>query len=215
MIASGKIRSLIIVMPNGNRVEEDATTTSIYDDRCKTGLDIVARMLKALGDRFDRLMMYKVSCEGDFEEFIVKDLVGEIDSRYRTTGERYVGGFSIGGRGAMQLAFGNGDVFAGAFGMSGNYDYLRRALRDEEIAPLNGMKLFLATGDKDQRGVYGEINTYLFDKELDRQGLDHLYCRYSGAHGDTVWVTAVPHALRYIAGTDMETSAEARTCESL
>ena len=50
MIESGKVRPFIIAMPNGNRVQTDISTTSIYDDHCRTGLDIVARSLKAVGD---------------------------------------------------------------------------------------------------------------------------------------------------------------------
>ena len=88
MIASGKIKPLIIVMPNGNRVESDISTTSLYDDHCRTGLDVVARAVKAVGDRLTGLKVYKVSCEGDFEDYVVSDVVGEIDSRYRTNGER-------------------------------------------------------------------------------------------------------------------------------
>ena len=120
MIEAGKIRPSIIVMPNGNRVERDVSTTSLYDDHCTTGMDVVARALKAVGDRLQRLRIYKISCDGDFEEFIAREVVYEIDSRYRTSGERYVGGFSMGARGALQLAFANPDVYTGAFGLSPN-----------------------------------------------------------------------------------------------
>ena len=98
MIDSGKIPPVIIVMPNGNRVERDISTTSLYDDHCATGMDVVARALKAVGDRLQGLRIYKISCEGNFDAFIARELVSEIDSAYRTDGERYLGGFSIGAR---------------------------------------------------------------------------------------------------------------------
>ena len=215
MIKSGKIRPSIIVMANGNRVESDFSTTSLYDDRCETGLDAVARTLKAVGDRLKGLMIYKISCDADFEKYIVSDVVDEIDASYRTSGERYAGGFSIGGRGALQLALGNEDVFDGAFGLSGSYDYLRKVLRRGDLSPENGMKLFLSTGTKDQRGVYGELNTFLFHKELRRQEIDHVYCKYRGAHGDRTWVAAMPYALRYLLSPEPKNQNEWEECRGL
>ena len=160
----------------------------------------MARALKAVGDRLTRLRIYKVSCDGDFEKYIARDVVGEVDASFRTDGERYVGGFSIGGRGAMQLAIRNPDVFDGAIGLSGNYDFLRGGLRSGEISVAEGARLFLAAGDKDQRGVYGQLNTALFHRELDRQGADHLYCTYDGSHNSRLWVSAIPAALAYLVG---------------
>ena len=197
MIESGTVRPFIIAMPNGNRVQTDISTTSIYDDHCRTGLDIVARSLKAVGDAFKSLRIYKVSCDGNFEEYIANELLQDIDSRYVTNGERYIGGFSTGGRGALQLALGNDGVFGGAFGFSGNYDFLRRSLRSGDI-PNSDMRLFIASGDNDQRGVYGRLATFLFHKDLAALGIDHLYCTYDGTHSDTVWVSAIPQALRYL-----------------
>lgn len=202
MIASGKIRPVVIVMPSGNRVEKDTSTTSLYDDRCETGLDVVARALKALGDLLNGLRIYKISCDGDFEEFIAREVVREIDSRYRTNSERYVGGFSVGGRGAVQLALGNGDVFDGAFGLSGSYDFLREELRKGRLQPSNGMKLFLGSGNKDQRGVYGSLNTFVFHQDLVNRGVEHLYCTYDGTHSDVAWVSAMPLALLYLLPAD-------------
>ena len=217
MISSGKIRPVVIVMPNGNRVERDISTTSLYDDHCETGLDLVARVFKVLGDRLSGVRIYHVSCDGNFEHYIAAELVEEVGARYRTNGERYVGGFSLGGRGALQLALGNDGVFSGAFGLSGNYDYLRRALGNGTPQPNNGMKLFLASGNKDQRGVYGELNTFLFHKALGRRGIEHRYCTYDGTHTDTTWVAAMPEALRYLLGGTADTPAERedRTCQDV
>jgi len=116
MIESEKIRPLIIVMPDGNGVEGDVSTTSLYDDRCQTGLDVVARAAKLIGDLLEGLRIYKISCEGDFEDYIVNEVVSEVDSAYRTNGERYIGGFSVGGRGALNLALAHNGLFDGAFG---------------------------------------------------------------------------------------------------
>ena len=164
MIATGQIRPVIIAMPNGNWIERDVSTTSLYDDHCETGLDLMAQALKALGDRMKGLAIYKVSCDGNFEDYVVRDVVAKIDSSFRTNGERYIGGFSIGGRGAMQFAVAHDDVFDGAFGLSGNYNFLRQAIRSPDQRPKGCMKLFLAAGTMDQRGIYGDLNTFLFHK---------------------------------------------------
>ena len=208
MIEAGKIRPTIIVMPNGNRVEHDVSTTSLYDDRCTTGMDLVARALKAVGDRLQGLRIYKISCDGDFEEFIAREVVSEIDSRYRTSGERYVGGFSLGARGALQLAFRNPDVYSGAFGLSGNYDYLRGQLRSGSLGGADGKKLFVGSGVSDQRGVYGDLNTLLFHREMDRRGIDNLYCTYRGTHSDVGWVRAMPLAFEFLLSESPRQSAE-------
>ena len=201
MIESGKIRPLIVVMPNGNRVETDVSTTSLYDDHCHTGLDLLAQAVKLVGDVLDPLRIYKISCNGDFEEYIVSEVVSEVDAAYRTNGERYIGGFSLGGRGALNLALAHDTLFDGAFGLSGNYDYFRKVLEDQEDAPADGMKLFLASGDRDQRGIYGELSTFLLHMDLASSGIDHLYCTYHGTHSDMAWVSAMPSALRYLLGT--------------
>ena len=201
MIASGRIEPLIMIMPDGNRVEGNVTTTSLYDDRCETGLDLVARALKVVADLFEGLRAYDVSCDADFERHIVEEVVAEVDSRYRTNGERYIGGFSLGGRGALQLTLLNDGVFDGAFGLSGNYDFLRRALRRGDVDVAGDMRLFLASGDNDQRGVYGRLSTDIFHRELERQGIEHLYCIYDGTHSNMSWVPAMPEALQYLLAT--------------
>jgi enterochelin esterase-like enzyme len=198
MIESGKIPPLIVVMPDGNRIEDDVSTTSLYDDHCQTGLDVMARAAKLIGNLMEGLRIYKISCDGDFEDYIVNEVVSEIDSAYRTNGGRYIGGFSVGGRGALNLALAHGGLFDGAFGLSGNYDYFRNALEDGEVLPADDMRLFLASGDRDQRGVYGELNTFLLHKDLARSGVEHLYCTYHGTHSDMAWVSAMPSALQYL-----------------
>ena len=210
MIESGKIRPMIIAMPNGNRVQADISTTSIYDDHCRTGLDILARFLKAVGDAVKSLRIYKVSCDGNFEDYIAKELVQDIDTRYNTSGERYIGGFSTGGRGALQLALGNDGVFGGAFGLSGNYDFLRRWLRSGGV-PSADARLFLASGANDQRGVYGELGTFLFHKDLAARGIGHLYCSFDRTHGDTAWVSALPLALRYLFASEGNIAPEGKS----
>ena len=215
MIAQGRIRPAIIVMPNGNRVQYDMPTTSIYDNACETGLDTMAQALKAIGKRLPSLNIYKVSCEGNFEQYVVVDLFSEIDSSFRTSDERYIGGFSIGGRGAVQLAVAHGDVLDGAFGLSGNYNFVRHGIRSGERRPAAGTKLFLASGSMDQRGIYGDLSTMLLHSELERQGIDHAYCTYRGTHDASGWVSVMPDAMGYLLAPETKPPAETTACIDL
>jgi enterochelin esterase-like enzyme len=201
MIDAGKIRPSIIVMPNGNRIANNESTTSLYDNRCRTGLDLIARALTFIGDLAPNLRIYNISCEADFASYIIRDVMSDVDSRFRTNGENYVGGFSLGGRGAVQLALVHDDVFDGAFGLSGNYDYLRNRISRNELENGGHTRLFLGSGDNDQRGVYGDLNTFLFHKDLAGIGVEHAYCIYQGTHGSAGWVSIMPRAFEYLLGS--------------
>jgi S-formylglutathione hydrolase FrmB len=73
-----------------------------------------------------------------FEDYIVKDLITEIDSRYRTIRDRHdraIAGLSMGGYGAVKLALKYPELFAFAGSLSGamnapeNLDTLRQDFR--------------------------------------------------------------------------------------
>jgi len=58
---------------------------------------------------------------GNWEDFIVRDLVGYIDAHYRTiaqAGSRGITGHSMGGYGALRLGMDHPEVFSAAYGMS-------------------------------------------------------------------------------------------------
>ncbi|MFH1538492.1 MAG: alpha/beta hydrolase-fold protein [bacterium] len=61
---------------------------------------------------------------GQYETYIVRDLVAHIDETYRTIADRDrrgVGGFSMGGIGSMNLLLGNPDVFSSVTSLSAVY----------------------------------------------------------------------------------------------
>jgi putative tributyrin esterase len=60
-----------------------------------------------------------------FEDYIVKDLISEVDSKYRTIREkraRAIAGLSMGGYGAVKLALKYPELFAFAGSLSGAFD---------------------------------------------------------------------------------------------
>jgi putative tributyrin esterase len=63
--------------------------------------------------------------EDRFEDYIAKDVIAEIDARYRTVNERHaraIAGLSMGGYAAMKLALRNPQSFAFAGSLSGAFD---------------------------------------------------------------------------------------------
>ena len=63
---------------------------------------------------------------GDYETYLVKDLVNHVDSNYRTIDHRNsrgITGMSMGGYGAMHLALKYPEVFNVVVAQSGRYDY--------------------------------------------------------------------------------------------
>jgi enterochelin esterase-like enzyme len=88
---------------------------------------------------------------GDYETYIVQDLVNLIDARYRTlatNSSRGITGFSMGGYGALHLALHYPDTFSVVVAQSGYYDaadaVTDAALR--EIARINPMTAAAVSG---------------------------------------------------------------------
>ncbi|MFH0883258.1 MAG: alpha/beta fold hydrolase [bacterium] len=63
---------------------------------------------------------------GDYEDYIINDVIDYMDANYRTTGtpaERAIMGHSMGGYGAMKLALKHQDMFAAVATHSGPFDF--------------------------------------------------------------------------------------------
>jgi len=90
MISSGKIRELIVVLPNG----WNAYRGTFYTNSAVTG---------------------------NWEDYIYRDLVKNIDANYRTIARpesRGIAGHSMGGYGAVMLAMKHPDVFSAVYALS-------------------------------------------------------------------------------------------------
>lgn len=73
---------------------------------------------------------------GNWEDYIVRDVVGYVDAHYRTiraADSRGIGGHSMGGYGALMLGFKHPDVFSNIYAMSPCCTTL-----DADIGPSNG-----------------------------------------------------------------------------
>jgi S-formylglutathione hydrolase FrmB len=78
---------------------------------------------------------------GNFEDYIVFDLVAFIDSAYNTNSsreKRSIMGYSMGGYGAMKFAFKHPDIYCGAASHSGPLDMIKFSLYIPNILSENG-----------------------------------------------------------------------------
>jgi S-formylglutathione hydrolase len=90
LIASGSVQPMIIVLPNG--------------------------LNKYMGGFYANS-----STTGNWDDYVTRDLVSYIDKTYRTlaiAGKRGIAGHSMGGYGALTLAFRHPDVFSATYAMS-------------------------------------------------------------------------------------------------
>ncbi len=72
-------------------------------------------------NRFGGSFYTNSALSGDWEDFIVRDLVGYVDAHYRTIAKahsRGIAGHSMGGYGALRLGMEHPEVFTAAYGMS-------------------------------------------------------------------------------------------------
>src|SRR5215472_4454757 len=108
----------------------------------RTGLENYARnlhLLIVMPDADDSWYTNSATVQGDkFEDYIAKDLISEIDEKYRTIREKHaraIAGLSMGGYGALKLALKYPGLFAFAGSLSGalnatqNLDTLRPEFR--------------------------------------------------------------------------------------
>jgi len=90
---------------------------------------------------------------GNWEDFIVKDLVNYTESNYRTLPElnsRGIAGHSMGGFGAMKIAMIHPDIFSSVYTMSGPLDFKNYLvgvrsymLQSMKVSDLNGLDPYL------------------------------------------------------------------------
>ena len=183
LIALGKIPELILISPDGNgRTGETSEWANSFDQR--------------------QLM----------ETYIVDDLVKYVDQKYRTRTQsvyRAIGGLSMGGFGAMNIAVRHPDVFGTVISLGGYYhaegsiwggnaDYMRAnspadVLLDARQAWKLRMYLGAATSDEPYYTY-----TKQFAQELDRLSLPYHLDIQKGYHAWTVWQIQMYNALLWL-----------------
>ncbi len=145
--------------------------------------------------------------------YVARDLVAEIDGHYRTVSDRAhraIGGMSMGGNGALQVAINNPDVFGvvGAdsfalrrhdtapsyFGDQAYFDVHDPVyLYQHEPAVARRFTLWLDVGTDDSWRAADEA----FDRQLTAEGIAHAWHEYPGGHKDSYWSAHTADYLRF------------------
>ena len=159
--------------------------------------------------------------ESQYETYIAKELVKWIDGKYKTIADkkgRAITGLSMGGHGALYLAFKHQDVFSVAGSMSGGVD-LRPFPNNWDLAKLigpyatkpaqwdassvinltnlltpNSLALMIQCGTDD---FFYKVNTALHEK-LAYQNIPHTFVTGPGGHTWQYWGDAIAYQLLFI-----------------
>jgi enterochelin esterase-like enzyme len=175
LFQDGQITEIILVMPDDDQ--------SALENGC-SGLGVDIKNPKDVAQR---------AC-GNYEDFIVNDLIPHIDSTYRTIADKSARGFlgfSTGAHGAYWIAFRHPQLVSFVAGYSGYYqeksfisgplqytsidDY--RSFRKVEIPPkdeISHMTLYLEVGKYDVVAGAGKQNEK-FHERLKKAGIPHTY----------------------------------------
>lgn len=155
-----------------------------------------------------------------FETYIIAELIPAVDNKYNTIAERdarAITGLSMGGHGALWLAWRHTDTFAACGSMSGgvditkfpgkwkihlrlgNYDTNKEVWKSHSVASLvpslqnKVQAIIIDDGDKD---IFYDVNVELH-KALKKQGIDHNFDIRPGNHSWTFWITSLPLHMKF------------------
>ncbi|HEV7349701.1 alpha/beta hydrolase family protein [Telluribacter sp.] len=156
-----------------------------------------------------------------YETYVAQELVNWVDGKYRTIKDRSgrgITGLSMGGHGALYLAFRHQDVFGAAGSMSGGVDirpfpknwdmatklgtYAQYPERWEQNTVINLLHLLTANSlaliiDCGTEDFFFRVNENLHHKLLERN-LPHDYISRAGAHNWAYWNNAVIYQLVFM-----------------
>lgn len=165
MIASGEILEMIVVTPDGQ--------TWMYIDNCYgNGLN--------------------------YEQYFFEELMPEVENKYSISmekGSRFIGGFSMGGYGALRYGVMHNSLFSYVYAMSsvisgyGGTD-MGEIVKNYKPAYLPGITL--ECGDRD----YFTTDNREFSRQLTALGIAHDHIERQGGHDWTFWSACTPKILK-------------------
>lgn len=162
-----------------------------------------------------------VSPQSRFETYICYELTGEVEKHYRTRNNRNsraISGYSMGGHGALWLAFRHPDIFGACGSMSGGVDirpfpdnwnmkdqlgtYSDNPRRWDEHTVINQLPYKMDSGtlaiiiDCGTEDFFFQVNNQLHEKML-KLKIPHDYITRPGGHNHTYWNNAVDYQLLF------------------
>lgn len=163
LFAEGKIKPMIVVMPNGR---------AIKDDRAKGNI----------------MAPEKVQGFANFEKDLLTDLIPFIEKTYPTLTDsenRAIAGLSMGGGQSLNFGLGNLDKFAwvGGFSSAPNTKLPEILVPNPEEAKKKLKLLWISCGDKDGLITFSKrTHEYLLQNNV-----THIYYIEPGGHDFKVW----------------------------
>jgi enterochelin esterase-like enzyme len=163
LFAEGKIKPMIVVMPNGRAVKDDSAKGNI-------------------------MAPDKVQGFANFEKDLLNDLIPFIDKKYPTLKDREnraIAGLSMGGGQSLNFGLGNLDKFAwvGGFSSAPNTKLPEVLVPNPEEAKKKLKLLWISCGDADGLITYSKrTHDYLFQNNV-----PHVYYIEPGGHDFKVW----------------------------
>nr|WP_310589639.1 alpha/beta hydrolase family protein [Dyadobacter sp. CY351] len=162
-----------------------------------------------------------MDAQSQYETYVSKELVSFIDSKYKTVKDRAgrgITGLSMGGHGALYLAFRHQDVFGAAGSMSGGVDirpfpnnwnmpdrlgkYADQPERWEKNTVINMLHLLTPNSlaliiDCGVDDFFFKVNEKLHE-QLVYRNIPHDYLVRPGAHNWPYWTNAVQYQLLFM-----------------
>lgn len=163
LYAKGKIKPMIVVMPNGRAMKDDRATGNI-------------------------MAPDKVQAFANFEKDLLNDLIPFIEKKYpvlRNRESRAIAGLSMGGGQSLNFGLGNLNTFAwiGGFSAAPNTKPPQELLPDPQAAKNNLKLLWISCGDNDGLLSFSKrTHDYLYE-----HGVPHIYYLEPGVHDFKVW----------------------------
>lgn len=163
LLSEGKIKPMIVVLPNGRAIKDDRATGNI-------------------------MAPDKVQGFANFEKDLLNDLIPFIEKKYPTLKDREnraIAGLSMGGGQSLNFGLGNLDKFAwvGGFSSAPNTKLPQELVPNPEEAKKKLKLLWISCGDKD--GLIGfskRTHDYLYENNV-----PHVYYIEPGVHDFKVW----------------------------
>jgi enterochelin esterase-like enzyme len=195
----------------GNYTEwSDSFLPAQLDDMI--GLQIVQPMIVVMPDGGTRTYWANWDKGPRWSDYVAYDVVGEIDSRFRTVplpSGRAIGGLSMGGLGAMQIAMNHPDIFGvvGAhspsirlepdpemwFLSAGSFERQNPVWLAANAAGVDRMVYWLDVGVDDWwRSNIEDLRDVLFGARLNL-----TWRLFAGTHEAEYWIEHVPDYLRF------------------
>ena len=165
MIASGEIPEMIVVTPDGQ--------TWMYIDNCYGN-------------------------ELNYEQYFFEELLPEVETKYSISlekGSRIIGGFSMGGYGALRYGVMHNSLFSYVYAMSsviGGYGGIDMGEIVKNYKPADLPGITLECGDRD----YFTADNREFSRQLTALGITHEHIEREGGHDWTFWSACTPKILK-------------------